>query len=373
MFRSRWILALLLSFAVPVYAAPQTTTETSAEQLTNTSRFLAGLSVPANSTLAPLENTLTWKSHSRSFASAWASLDRRQIAKVRTWGNQELANIRKSSSSIFYPFSGPDFLYVDAFFPQGKTYVLVGLEPVGPIPNEDTATPESLVQELSGLRSALNTVLYASFFRTNDMKVDFQSRGVLPSLFVFLARTNHQLLNVEYVTLAKNGDPQVLEATQFAGLSKKQAHGVRIDFTSGNPNQVRSLYYFSQDLSDSGLIDQPEFTTFVQKLVKPITYLKAASYLLHNTYFSKTRNLILAQSSAILQDDSGLPLRALNPKLWDLQFYGSYKGTISLFKYKYQPSLRAIYANNANIKAINFPIGYGFAIGNSNLLLAIKK
>jgi hypothetical protein len=370
---SRWILAFLFSFAVPVYAAPQTTTETPAEQLTNTARFLAGLNVPATSTLAPLENTLTWKSHSRSFASAWASLDRRQMSKVRTWGNLELADIRKSSSAIFYPFSGPDFLYVDAFFPQGKTYVLVGLEPVGPIPNEDKATPESLVQELSGLRSALNTVLYASFFRTNDMKVDFQERGVLPSLFVFLARTNHQLLNVEYVTLAKTGEPQVLDATEFSELPKNQVHGVRIDFTSGNPNAVRSLYYFSLDLSDSGLPENPEFTAFVQKLVKPITYLKAASYLLHNSYFSKTRNLILAQSSAILQDDSGLPLRALDPKLWDLHFYGSYKGTISLFKYKYQASLRGIYANSQNVKAINFPIGYGFAIGSSNLLLAIKK
>ena len=35
---------------------------------------------------------------------------------------------------MFYMFSGPDFLYANAFFPNASTYILCGIEPVGPVP-----------------------------------------------------------------------------------------------------------------------------------------------------------------------------------------------------------------------------------------------
>ena len=41
-------------------------------------------------------------------------------------------------------FSGPDFLYVDAFFRNRTTYVLSGLEPVGQVPAITDASRRSL-------------------------------------------------------------------------------------------------------------------------------------------------------------------------------------------------------------------------------------
>ena len=36
---------------------------------------------------------------------------------------------------MFYMFSGPDFLYADAFYSKATTYVLSALEPVGSVPD----------------------------------------------------------------------------------------------------------------------------------------------------------------------------------------------------------------------------------------------
>ena len=39
--------------------------------------------------------------------------------------------VRRSRADV-YMFSGPDFLYANAFFPNASTYILCGIEPVGP-------------------------------------------------------------------------------------------------------------------------------------------------------------------------------------------------------------------------------------------------
>ena len=97
-----------------------------------TARFLAGLPPAPGSALAPLALEPWVQAHARYFDSEWAGLEARQLAKVRAFAAKNLTNPQKT---LFYTFSGPDFLYADAFFPKAQTYILVGLEPVGPIPD----------------------------------------------------------------------------------------------------------------------------------------------------------------------------------------------------------------------------------------------
>jgi len=37
------------------------------------------------------------------------------------------------ADTMYYMFSGPDFLYAYTFFPNANTYILAGLEPVGQV------------------------------------------------------------------------------------------------------------------------------------------------------------------------------------------------------------------------------------------------
>lgn len=338
-------------------------------KFTDSAKFLAGIKVDEKSSLAVYQKSKAWNDHSYYFEKAWKKLDQQQLSKIRKWTETELKSINQTAKTIFYPFSGPDFLYAYLFFPKGTEYVMVGLEPIGNIPDITKIPAEKMDGKLQEIHKSMNDLLQLSFFRTKAMKVDLAEKGVLPILFVFLARTNHRILDVQYFKLNKDASIQYLKTDK----NNSKGEGVKIDFVSEGETQVRNLYYFSLDLSNDGLQKTPEFKQFVKNLNKPITYLKAASYLMHNDEFSEIRNLILSQSTSILQDDSGMPIKYFDRAKWNLKFYGSYTQPIDLFKVRYQPDLRKIYQSDPTIKPLNFGIGYQFEVNTSNLMLASRK
>lgn len=136
--------------------------ESKAEDLTNTAKFLAGIQVE-NNPLAKFQQSDGWRSHQQFFNNAWSKLEARQLQKVRNWSQQELNQINTIAPSIFYPFSGPDFLYAYSLFPKGDKYVLVGLEPVGIIPNLSNLSENQRNLKLQEIRSSLYAILQFSF------------------------------------------------------------------------------------------------------------------------------------------------------------------------------------------------------------------
>ncbi len=339
--------------------------KTKSEKLTDTAKLFAGMDLDANSPLAKVQKNNGWYNHKNFFRNAWSKLENQQLAKIRKWSADELQPINATAPSIFYPFSGPDFLYAYSLFPKGKEYVLIGLEPVGTVPDFTKLSDKQINYKLREARSSLSEILRFSFFRTNDMKVDLQKQGVLPILYVFMARTSNRLLDLQYIGLDKDAN--------IKKFQKGMVPGVKIIFVPEGESEPRNLYYFSTDLSNSGLTRRPELTKFVTQLDNPVTYLKAASYLMYNGSFSNIKNTILANSAYVLQDDSGMPLKSFNSSQWDLKFYGAYTRPIGLFSNRYQSDLRHIYTINKNIKPLNFGIGYKFGVSQSNLMLSETK
>ena len=335
---------------------------------TDTAKLLAGMKVQDTSELAQLTQNNIWQKHATSFNQAWTKLDAQQLSKLKKWAGTELKSVHQTSQPIFYPFSGPDFLYAYSFFPNGSEYVLVGLEPVGNLPELEQLSTSQMNTKLHEINSSLDAILGLSFFRTNAMKVDLAKQGVLPILCVFLARTNNQILEVQYIAVDKNANIQGVGKTN---QDKSWIPGVKISFIKPGKSQPQTLYYFSTDLSDSGIQKTPQFNKFVKKIDNPVTYLKAASYLMHDQHFSTIRNLILSQSTSLLQDDSGIPVNYFGQQKWNLAFYGTYTQPIDLFAKRYQPELKKIYHSDSKIKPLNFGIGYKFQVNQSNLMLAI--
>src|SRR5262245_43114298 len=155
----------------------------------DTARFLAGMPPSAGSALAPLTQDPAWQQHARYFNSAFGNVDKNQFSKVRAWSSAKLTT---SHQVLFYFFSGPDFLYANAFFPNATTYVMAGLEPVGPVPDLLRLPRGSLDGALRHIESSLSTILTISFFKTHDMRMTLGASnvsGTLPILYVFLARS----------------------------------------------------------------------------------------------------------------------------------------------------------------------------------------
>ena len=85
-------------------------------------------------------------------------------------------------------FSGPDFLYLDQFFPNASTYIMCGKESIGPVPDPLRMDIGYLAVALQNLENAMKSSLTATYFVTQDMKVDLQRQelnGTLPILYVF--------------------------------------------------------------------------------------------------------------------------------------------------------------------------------------------
>ena len=267
---------------------------------------------------------------------------------------------------MYYMFSGPDFLYANAFFPNASTYILCGTEPVGPIPDITKMPQHVLPSALANLRKSLDSVLSWSFFITKNMKVDLRQQqlsGTLPLLYVFLARAGCTIDSVELVALDKTG--------AFVPAGKGTTSGVKIVFT-GPAARPQTLYYFTTDLADWAINVYPNFGKFCEQQGQGVTLLKAASYLMHSNNFSKVRGYLLAHSKVILQDDSGIPYRFFTNDKWDLRFYGKYLGPINRFLPNKQPDLEKARAANS-APPLPFSFGYQWQPSRSSLMIATPK
>ncbi len=343
-----------------VALAPARAAETASAN--DTARFLAGMPPAADSPLAPLTRDHAWQQHARTFDSAFERLDQRQLARIRAWS---ASNLTAPHPTVFYMFSGPDFLYANAFYPNAKTYVLSALEPVGTVPDLTTLRG-SLAPNLYHLHASLSTIMSYSFFITHHMKSDLRVgrvNGALPILYVFLARSGKTIREVTPVRLDDEG---VVQPDVDAGRGSA-TRGVKITF-AGSDGEERTLYYFSTNLANDG-VKSSKFLKFCATLGPADSFVKSASYLLHSGGFSTVRDFLLANSAVMVQDDSGIPLGYYDPKKWDLQPFGRYLGPIGVFPGRYQAKYAMLFRKS---RPIDFGIGYRWHSNESNVLVAVR-
>ncbi|MHA1164002.1 MAG: hypothetical protein ACTSP0_00245 [Alphaproteobacteria bacterium] len=353
------MLALLLVSLSPAYS-------TGGVSPNDTARYLAGLMPSAGSPLARLTRERGWAQHARVLNQAWKRLEKNQLSPIRAWSS---THVPGPARQMLYMFSGPDFLYASAFYPNAETYVLSALEPVGPIPNMTKYSPGARAGALHELRVSMQAVLNYSFFITKQMKSDLNTgnlRGALPVLYVFLARGGNTINKVEFIALNRDG----LAVPRGNLRAKGSSPGVRIAF-SDRGGVARMLYYFQTDLSNGGL-KRSGFRAFSEALGPADALVKSASYLLHSGSFTLARDFLLKQSNVIVQDDSGIPLRHFPKGAWELHPFGKYIGPIEIFPKQYQREMKHLFSSG-RARTIKFGIGYRWRTHETNVLLAIKK
>ncbi|MCC7251894.1 hypothetical protein [Hyphomicrobium sp.] len=357
--------ALFAALALLLPAAAHADSKATAD---DNARVLAGLPPSAGSPLEPLTRDTAWQTHAKYFDKAWDSLEQRQLGKIRAWSAKHVP-VRKPV--LFYMFSGPDFLYADAFFEGASVYVLSGLEPVGAVPDLAALPPKALGGELRGLQHSLNSVLSFSFFITKKMKTELRDgrlTGTLPILYTFLARSGKTVRETTLVTLNPDG---TVTPVADGPLEKGASPGVKITFVSGSGAE-QTLYYFSTDLSNWGL-KTSGFLAFCKGFGQGDSFVKSASYLMHSDNFSTVRDFVVANTATLVQDDSGVPIRFLDEKDWRIEAFGRYLKPISIFSPKtYQPQMRDLFAKG-RAQPLDFGIGYRWRPNESNLLLAVRE
>ena len=335
--------------------------------------FLGGLQPSQHSNLTALAAAPAWQAFAKDQDKSWEKYRATHTTRMTRWANTELDSVHTSSPTVFYPFSGPDFLNVVTMFPTSQTYVLMGLEPVGSIPARASLENPKL---LPAVKASLWSVLNFSFFRTNDMAIDLKSvelDGALPLMMLFAARTGNQITAIRPVQLDATGQLQDAPQDTTQTADPKAIPGVEMKLRDPN-GQPKTIYYFSADLSDWKLNTKKGPLEFVRHLGPLTTYVKSATYLMHKSYFNQVRRTVLRRSRYILQDDSGIAMKYFQKGAWQFNYYGTYRRPINLFAKQYQPELTAAYRDTLHKpKALPFGTGYNWRQTDSNLLLAKRR
>lgn len=328
----------------------------------DSARIIAGLPVADSSPLARFNKNPAWQQHAKFFDDAYKALNEKQLSKIKTWGKAAVKNPQKT---LYYFFSGPDYVYADAFFPNAQTYILAGLEPVGRIPEVNERTLHSL----PNIRASVHNTLNLSYFITSHMSSQLRAgelTGTLPILYLFISRAGKTITDVQLINLDKDGNVQTSGQPAPGSIQ-----GTKIEFNSGSGTPAQTLYYFSTDLSEAGA-KSTGFLKFCSKFGTGDGFVKSASYLLHNNGFATVRNFLLEHAHTIVQDDTGVPHMFFKPDIWDLHPHGRYVGPIPIFQGHYQHKLNELFIKG-KAPAIDFGVGYRFQLHQSNVLVAVKK
>jgi hypothetical protein len=379
----KFVLGFMIGLALGLPAAAQIPVLPSPQRLPvdaafdEMAKFISGISCDSQD-LKTIQETPEWKNFAAGLEKSWGELELKRLGAMRTWAQSELAGANAATKTLFYPFGGPDFLTAFDLFPEADSYILMGLEFIGKLPEFTPGAPNEakhVEAYLGNLTAALADFFNKSYFITRNMnttlardKVD----GVLPVICFFLKRTNNSISAVKRIEVMENG--QLLEY-DFALPRKRyvRPYGIKIEFFANGTNRLRSLYYFSCDLSDEPFAKDKPFYLYTDGLNFETTFVKSASYLLHYKFFSSIRGLILRKSRFVLEDDTGIPLRYFKPAEWDAQLYGEYIKPVSDFKGVDQLDLEEAYKDPVRVKKLPFHLGYHWGTNKDSILYFKRK
>lgn len=301
----------------------------------------------------------------QTLTTNWDMAVAQKFLPIKKWGQEEnLGAYFKKPHGVFYPFSGPDFPFVNTFYPDAELYILIGLEEVGSAnSNMFSAEPD-----YDGfINNAGNYFYYSNrlgFFRTADMNKQFKEKGVVDIFGFYLTKLDCKIISMDLMKWDNaKGAPRELQNNEKADVTK-------IAFLNQN-NAYTELYYFQFDLSNTGISKNENWLKWVDQKMDGkdmVSLSKSASYLMHHKGFSSVANFILEKSKLHVQDDTGIGFRSIKKSGRKYRLYGAYTRTIAHFKAMFIPELSEEYASSG-VKPLPFKMGYSSAHGETNLQL----
>ncbi|MCS7297620.1 MAG: hypothetical protein RMK19_05985 [Bacteroidia bacterium] len=344
---------------------------------TDLARVLAGLNPTDTIFWKDALQDTAWRSYAKKIESLWQTRKKYLYDSLSQWAARELEPYYTWKGRVFYPFSGADWSTIYYIYPKGEKYFFFGLEQEGDPHILRRLTPREITQSLQGPYGALSDLLRLSFFKTKEMQEQLargKVRGLLPVFLALFARTGYAIYEVNHIYLKEGGIIDTLSGSKPKPPQSAWDNPITgLQFKIGLPGEpLQEVVYLSLNAANKGLEHQTGSFDLFNRLLPCVTFIKSASYLLFSPEFSKIRRVILTQSVAILQEDSGIPYRFFDSTAWKVQLYGVYTQPIPLFRAKYQKDLWQAYRRYP-VKQLPFTIGYHIIPGTSNLLWATRR
>jgi hypothetical protein len=346
--------------------------------LTDSARVLAGMDPEDVQRFAMVINRASWKAHKKEFDANWAQSEQQRFAVMRDWRDKQFKAIADACDTLFYPFGGPDFLNAYIIYPSCKTYLLFGLEAPGSVPAIEKLKEDKIDAGLAQLFEALSDIFKRDYFITKTMESELRTPhvdGTLPIILTFLARLDAKIVSVE-TDGPWNPPAEATPPPAAAGAARPRGNrvpSVTVSFVGPGSDRIQKVTYIRVDMMNPEYSKRTALLSYLKSLGPMTTFVKSASYLMHDDRFSMVRDMVLNQSSSLLQDDTGVPYRLFDHAKWTMTFYGKYSAPISDFKYGFQKDLDAVYKQPGVARDLPVSFGYHWREGTSSVMLAVRK
>lgn len=315
-----------------------------------------------------------YDSFSKQLNPKLEEIEKTRLSPITNWNQAALnRNAKSDTTSVFYPFSGGDFLHVNSLYPNANHYVMMAQESVGSIPD---LTKMDKVQTKEYIKAAdfiLRDIYAKSYFITMNMIKDTKSspvNGMLPVLLWSVSKTGHTVTAVDELSVDENGKKTY---TPFK-VGQNSAKAVRISFGNKEKGILKTLTYYSCDISDPGIEKDKALAATLEALPPSNCFVKSASYLMHYGTFTKIRNTVLEKAIYLVQDDTGIPYRYFDKTKFKMELYGNYVKPVSDFSENlYQKEMVDAYKTREFMGVLPFSLGYHWQTKDQNQMIAVKK
>jgi hypothetical protein len=319
-------------------------------------------------------DSLFWDGYSENVARNFNNMKKNRLDPMKKWMKTVSTGKINDTCLLFYPFSGADFLHANYLFPEANNYLLLAQEKVGNVPDIKSMNQIETSKFLNAVNKSLGDIYKRSYFITKRMILDTKAgselNGLLPLFYWFIARTDHEILDLTNVYVDSLG--AINESFINKQLPKGLVNGVKFSFRKKGSLKVKSMTYFSCDISNKGFLKKPEFKQYLDSIPSCNTFVKSASYLLHYGTFNDIRNLTLKKSNAVLEDDTGIPFRYFDKQKWNVNLFGIYVKPVKDFSEKlFQKDLDKAFKLKKKEK-LPFSLGYHWGSKSQNQMLYVK-
>ena len=86
--------------------------------------LIAGLKPHDAEIFKTIINSQGWLSYKKNIDFSWEQFQNQKLQNIKEWKKKYLKNINEQTENLLYPFSGPDFIYANAFVPDVEIYFL---------------------------------------------------------------------------------------------------------------------------------------------------------------------------------------------------------------------------------------------------------
>ncbi len=340
-----------LAFFFAMSAAFVTSAASSAGELDESARVIAGYGAYTGKA-----DEAFWRSYSQEVSNYWRDYERRIGRPMREWACQELGSA--DGVTVFYPFAGPDLPAAYQLFPDADRYVLLSMQRGEPPPRIEALSSSDLDDYLNSFRRAWKFYGALGFFRTDDLDAVGKSEsgrpvGVSGALMAFAVRLGFEVEAIEPIFLDLNQN--LLAPRDKLGAGRDTWDSVRLTLRKDGRRVI--VDHVRMDLSNAALSITPGPRPWLERVARNPTILKAASHLPQEREFSIFRNLVVANSPLIVQDETGIDYAKLAEN-YSVRLYGKFTRPNTSFEQDLQQSLAAAYRKAVGVKPLPFRSGY---------------